>query len=129
LQLLLGADSLASVASWADTVRKERDESYTGTLSIIPKDAPELSKSATASARRTSIGCARTDHHNCVVDRIESYSKNSWRRKALSGDRLEALKWIVHLCGDLHQPLHAIEEARGGNDIKLAVFGSPKCGD
>jgi hypothetical protein len=31
--------------------------------------------------------------------------------------------------GDLHQPLHAIDEAHGGNDIKLAVFGSPKCGD
>ena len=28
LQLLLGADSLASIASWADSVRKERDESY-----------------------------------------------------------------------------------------------------
>jgi hypothetical protein len=25
--------------------------------------------------------------------------------------------------------LHAIGEAHGGNDIKLAVFGSPKCGD
>src|SRR5262249_39812153 len=41
----------------------------------------------------------------------------------------EALKWIVHFVGDLHQPLHAIDEARGGNDIKLPVFGSPKCGD
>ena len=29
----------------------------------------------------------------------------------------------------VHQPLHAVEEARGGNDIKLPVFGSPKCGD
>ena len=31
--------------------------------------------------------------------------------------------------GDLHQPLHAIDEAHGGNEIKLSVFGSPKCGD
>jgi hypothetical protein len=43
--------------------------------------------------------------------------------------RLEALKWIVHFVGDLHQPFHAIDVAHGGNDIKLQVFGSPKCGD
>jgi hypothetical protein len=43
--------------------------------------------------------------------------------------RLEALKWLVHFVGDLHQPLHAVEEARGGNDIKLPAFGSSKCGD
>jgi nuclease S1 len=43
--------------------------------------------------------------------------------------RVEALKWIVHFVGDLHQPLHAIDEARGGNGIKLPVFGSPQCGD
>ncbi|HEV7521931.1 MAG TPA: S1/P1 nuclease, partial [Candidatus Angelobacter sp.] len=36
LQLLLGADSLASVASWADAVRKERDESYDWHFVDIP---------------------------------------------------------------------------------------------
>jgi len=70
-----------------------------------------------------------TDHHNCVVDRIEMFQKILGDEKASRADRLEALKWLVHFVGDLHQPLHAIDEARGGNDIKLAVFGSPKCGD
>jgi hypothetical protein len=129
LQLLLGADSLASIASWADTVRKERDESYDWHFVDIPKDAPGFSEERDCFRPQDKHKDALTDHHNCVVDRIESFQKILGDEKASPSDRLEALKWIVHFVGDLHQPLHAIEEARGGNDIKLAVFGSPKCGD
>jgi hypothetical protein len=129
LQLLLGADSLASVASWADAVRKERDESYDWHFVDIPKDAAGFSEERDCFRPQDKHKDALTDHHNCVVDRIESFQKILGDEKASPADRLEALKWIVHFVGDLHQPLHAIDEARGGNDIKLAVFGSPKCGD
>jgi hypothetical protein len=47
---------------------------------------------------------------------------------ASQADRIEALKFLVHFVGDLHQPLHAVEEARGGNDIHVVEFGSPQCG-
>ncbi len=34
--------------------------------------------------------------------------------------RNEALKWIVHLVGDIHQPLHAADNAdRGGNNVRV----------
>lgn len=129
LQLLLGADSLASIASWADTVRKERDESYDWHFVDIPKDAAGFSEERDCFRPQDKHKDALTDHHNCVVDRIEMFQKILGDEKASRADRLEALKWLVHFVGDLHQPLHAIDEARGGNDIKLAVFGSPKCGD
>src|SRR5712672_4798164 len=129
LQLLLGADSLASVASWADAVRKDRDESYDWHFVDIPKDASGFSEERDCFRPQDKHKDALTDHHNCVVDRIEMFQKILGDGKASQSDRLEALKWIVHFVGDLHQPLHAIDEARGGNDIKLAVFGSPKCGD
>lgn len=129
LQLLLGADSLASIASWADSVRKERDESYDWHFVDIPKDALGFSEERDCFRPQDKHKDALTDHHNCVVDRIEMFQKILGDGKASQSDRLEALKWIVHFVGDLHQPLHAIDEARGGNDIKLAVFGSPKCGD
>jgi hypothetical protein len=39
-------------------------------------------------------------------------------------DRNEALKWIVHLVGDIHQPLHAADNAdRGGNRVQVALSG------
>jgi hypothetical protein len=129
LQLLLGGDSLASIASWADSVRKERDESIDWHFVDIPKDASGFSGERDCFRPQDKHKDALTDHHNCVVDRIEMFQKALGDEKASRADRLEALKWLVHFVGDLHQPLHAIDEARGGNDIKLAVFGSTKCGD
>jgi hypothetical protein len=129
VQLLLGVDSLASISSWADSVRKERDESYGWHFVDIPKDAAGFSEERDCFRPQDKHKNADTDHHNCVVDRIEMFQKILGNEKASRVDRLEALKWIVHFVGDIHQPLHAIDEARGGNDIKLPVFGSPKCGD
>ena len=129
IQLLLGTDTLASIASWADAVRKDRDESYNWHFVDIPKDAPGFSEDRDCFRPQDKHKDAQIDHHNCVVDRIEMFEKVLADENASRSARLEALKWIVHFVGDLQQPLHAVEEARGGNDIKLPVFGSPKCGD
>lgn len=129
LQLLLGADSLASISTWADQVRKERDESFGWHFVDIPKDAPGFSRERDCFRPQENHKGAQTDHHNCVVDRIEMFQKVLADEGAPRSERVEALKWLVHFVGDLHQPLHAVEEARGGNDIKLPAFGSPKCGD
>ncbi len=41
-------------------------------------------------------------------------------------DRRLALRFIVHLVGDLHQPLHVGKCCdRGGNDVKVTWFGKP----
>jgi hypothetical protein len=38
--------------------------------------------------------------------------------------RNEALKWVVHLMGDIHQPLHAGNRGdRGGNRVQVSFFG------
>jgi hypothetical protein len=129
LQLLLGNDSLASISTWADQVRKERDESFGWHFVDIPKDAAGFSQPRDCFRPQDKHKDAATDHHNCVVDRIEMFQNVLADDSASRENRLEALKWIVHFVADLHQPLHAVEEARGGNDIKLPVFGSPKCGD
>jgi hypothetical protein len=129
VQLLLGNDTLASIASWADQIRKDRDESYNWHFVDIPKDAPGFSEERDCFRPQDKHKDAQTDHHNCVVDRIEMFQKTLADENASRTERIEALKWLVHFVGDLHQPLHAIDEARGGNDIKLPVFGSPKCGD
>jgi nuclease S1 len=129
VQILLGSDTLASVASWADQVRKERDESYDWHFVDIPKDAPGFSEERDCFRPQDKHKDAGSDRHNCAVDRIEMFEKVLADENASRGARLEALKWLVHFIGDLQQPLHAVEEARGGNDIKLPVFGSAKCGD
>jgi hypothetical protein len=38
--------------------------------------------------------------------------------------RNEALKWLVHLVGDIHQPLHAADNSdHGGNEVQVALAG------
>ncbi len=44
--------------------------------------------------------------------------------RATPRERNEALKWVVHLVGDLHQPLHAADnDDRGGNEVQVALAG------
>ena len=44
--------------------------------------------------------------------------------QALPRERNEALKWVVHLVGDLHQPLHAADnDDRGGNGVPGGARG------
>ncbi len=63
---------------------------------------------------------------NCVsaqIDRNVALLKN----KSLPAHvRLEALAFLVHFVGDLHQPLHAGDhEDRGGNDLKASYGVMP----
>jgi hypothetical protein len=44
--------------------------------------------------------------------------------RAAPRERNEALKWVVHLIGDIHQPLHAADnDDRGGNRVQVALWG------
>jgi hypothetical protein len=44
--------------------------------------------------------------------------------------RNEALKWVVHLTGDIHQPLHAADrDDHGGNRVAVSFFGSARVGE
>lgn len=128
LKLLLGDESLASVSIWADEVRKQRDESYDWHFVDIPRNAAGFSQERDCFRPQDRHKGGETDHHNCVVDRIEIFARVLGDENASRTERIEALKWLVHFVGDIHQPLHAIDVARGGNDILVTVFGSPQCG-
>jgi len=129
LKLLLGHETLASISTWADDVRKQHDEAYDWHFVDIPTGAAGFDEQRDCFRPQDKHKDAQTDHHNCVVDRIEIFEHALSDANATQEQRAEALRWVVHFVGDLHQPLHAIDEARGGNDIKLPVFGNPQCGD
>ena len=64
---------------------------------------------------------------DCVIDRI-LYNQERIGNLALDrADRAIALKFLVHLVGDLHQPFHALGVERGGNGIPVIAFGSGDC--
>lgn len=128
LQALLGNDDLASISTWADEVRPNRPEASGWHYVDIPKDATGFSEARDCYRPDDKHPSSKEDHHNCVVDRITMFTQTLADKNASQAERLEALKWVVHFVGDIHQPLHAIEEARGGNDIHVTSFGSAQCG-
>lgn len=128
LQQLLGSDDLASIANWADEVRRDRPESYGWHFVDIPKDSQGFSEARDCYQPDEKRPSSKDDHHNCVVDRITMFRQIAGDPGAPQADRVEALKYLVHFVGDLHQPMHAAAEARGGNDIHVVEFGSSQCG-
>jgi hypothetical protein len=125
---LLGNDDLASVSTWADEVRSQRPETYGWHFVDIPMKAEGFVESRDCYRVDEKHPEANQDHHNCVVDRISIFERVLADRNASTTDRVEALKFLVHFVGDVHQPLHAVGEARGGNDIHVVEFGSAQCG-
>ena len=60
---------------------------------------------------------------NCVVEAINK-QLDVLASRAPAEQRLTALKYVVHLVADVHQPLHAgYAEDRGGNRYQLQAFG------
>ena len=61
-----------------------------------------------------------------ALNALNRFSKTLKDPNASRADRQLALRFIVHLVGDLHQPLHVGKCCdRGGNEVKVTWFGKP----
>lgn len=100
------------VCSWADRVRSTTHAS-TGPWHYInqERDDPVINPEDCSP-----LGCITSAidlHAGVFADRAQS-----------DEDRLEALKFLAHWLGDIHQPLHvSINGDRGGNDIPVIWRG------
>jgi len=110
---LLGAGhSLASVASWADSVRDARPETYNWHFVDIPINVARFSRDRDCKEDKRS--------GDCIIAELERVRKDLLC--APQDKKVEALKFAVHFIGDIHQPLHTVEELKGANDIKVDIF-------
>lgn len=111
LMLESGAD-LGTIAAWADGVRGEPRYAHTGPLHYVNfKDG-----SCKYKARRDCPNGA------CVIDGLSHYTRILGDVTESPEARLEALKFVVHLVGDVHQPFHAgNRDDRGGNRFQVRV--------
>lgn len=106
---------LASVSAWADTIVEARPE--TAPWHYIQINVREVQN-------RYDLQDACRDHA-CVVDQVRK-DLGILRQPLASGrDKREALEFLTHFVGDLHQPLHCAEDGdRGGNEKWLRYYGS-----
>jgi hypothetical protein len=56
----------------------------------------------------------------CTVDKIEEFRAELGNPRTDEQERLLALQFLLHLVGDLHQPLHAADDHDQGGNRKIA---------
>jgi hypothetical protein len=111
-ELLHEGDTLADIANWAD------GDAY----DAYPDSAPWHYVNVPITAHRYDARyCGR---RGCVVEKIKHYRKVLADRSAPRRERQHALLFLVHLVGDLHQPLHVGDNSdRGGNLTQIQFLG------
>lgn len=108
---LLGGQAITDVASWADEVRSQ----LPATASWHYVDI-EIGDSSYVPAR----DCKE---NACIVSALNNAIAELGDHALPDSARATALKWVVHLVGDLHQPLHAGERGdKGGNSVRGIIF-------
>jgi hypothetical protein len=129
VQWLLGDDTLADVSVWADEYLQGNNQTSYWHYVNIPAGAARYDRDRDCPRQPGVSAGGRGDAwRDCVVDRIRYNEQRLADRSLDRADRAVALKFLVHLIGDLHQPFHALGVERGGNGIPVVVFGSPTCG-
>ena len=110
---LLEKASMASIASWADDVRTSRRKTNNWHFADIPIAQDKLDRARDCKPD--------PDQGDCIVAELERL-RNDLRCAPTDEAKREALQFAVHFLGDIHQPLHTVDEQGGGNGIDVLIF-------
>lgn len=108
---ILGAETLAQVSTWPDEIK-------TGTQwkDTIPWHYLSIPKGQT-------IDKAKRPTEGDVLFAIDKFTNVLKDSKSSKEEKTNALKFLVHFVGDIHQPLHVGRmEDEGGNKIDVKYF-------
>jgi len=118
-------DPMADAATWADDVKGPEKTAVWHYIDI----PLALHKAASVDPYCPPIGPSGDSKNRpgCVTDAME-YEWTILRDKTRSGgERATALRYMIHLVGDVHQPLHAENnDDQGGNCTALLFFGEDR---
>ena len=118
--MLHDGESLVSVATWADGLRGNfnnpgvRPETPLWHFVDIP-----LNKNYDPIR-----DCSETPNGSCAISALVAFQDvlAQIRKGYYGNSRYEALKFIVHFVGDIHQPLHCIDDNDAGGNFKKVVW-------
>lgn len=114
LEILGPGKTMESVSSWADQVRNSRRDTGPWHYVDIPIDKPHLDMAR---------DCAKGD---CVLAKIEQFRAVLKDPAATPDQKREALMFVIHFVGDMHQPLHCSDnQDRGGNSVRVVFANRP----
>jgi hypothetical protein len=108
---IMGHESLVEASTWMDEIKSDStyDHTHPWHYVTIPNglNYQEVDKSAEG------------DAYEATLRMIETLKNPATTKE----EKVKALRMLVHLVGDLHQPLHVGNgEDRGGNDVRIKWF-------
>lgn len=113
---LIGPEGLDQASTWADEIRNDPNWQP-------PAQNPSPWHFISIDDNETLETTAR-DPKGDVLEAIERFSAVLRDAQATRQAKQEALRFLVHFVGDVHQPLHVGRRAdRGGNSIQVTLFG------
>jgi hypothetical protein len=117
VRMILGEETLAQASTWPDEQRSNPSEFWQKTASpwhyvTVPNGVPYT----------TALAPAEGD----AVTALNRFAATLRDPHASLDDKRLALRFTVHIIGDLHQPLHAGRPGdHGGNLVTVTWFGKP----
>jgi len=108
---LLGSENLLDASVWADNYRHDHPETGPWHYIDIPLEETKLD------LRRD---CPNGD---CVLVKTQSFLAVLRNGSADREAKREALKYVIHFVGDLHQPLHDEDNNDKGGNMRLVQLG------
>lgn len=115
IEKIIGTESLAEAATFADEERSNPAPFWQTEAS------PWHYVTVPAGKSYSEVGAPTEGDAYTALQRFTATLRD---RGASQEDKAIALRFIVHIVGDLHQPLHAGDGTdRGGNDVKVDYFG------
>jgi hypothetical protein len=104
-----GPNALVKAAVWADYIKEERPDTNPWHVVEIPPAGVCYDRAR---------DCRNDD---CIVEKIKEFARTLGDRTAAKPQRVEAIKFLAHLVGDLHMPLHAYEPLSCPNGTWIRV--------
>jgi hypothetical protein len=113
---LLGSETLAEASTWPDEVRSQPAYRHTGPWHYL-----NLPLGLNYADFQTRVqGMTQENVYSALLQQEQVLGSSTSSRQ----EKIEALKYIVHFVGDLHQPMHVSrEEDKGGNTIQVNYDG------
>jgi hypothetical protein len=116
------SDPIVEAATWADDFRQVQQNTGSWHFINFPLAVPDA-------PGQHELYCGSTGGGACVVEQIVRQYATA-KTASDPAARARALRFLIHLIGDLHQPLHAIDNGdRGGNCVPVTFFAEAPTGD
>jgi hypothetical protein len=107
---LLDGSGIDVIASWADDYRRDHRETAPWHYIDCPLAEPKIDMARDC------------QHGDCVVAKTEEFLNTLRDPATTQAAKAEALKFVVHFVGDLHQPLHDEDNSDKGGNTRYVVF-------